>query len=62
MRMGVRRNFSRGRGECRYFAYPLQVVVHAVQIYFHQTLYPFFTTKEVPYVMATVTKMRSLAE
>jgi len=59
--MGVRTNFSRRGGQRRHFAYPLQVADDAMQIYFHKALYPLYIRKKVPYVTATVTKMRSLA-
>ena len=32
-----------------------------MQIDIHETLYPFYTTKEMPHVTATVTKNASLA-
>jgi len=38
--MGVRRNFS--RGQCRNFAYPLQVADNAMQMDVHKTLYPLY--------------------
>ena len=50
--MGVRRNFSRSR----HFAYLFQVVDDALQVDVYKTLYPFYTTKKMPYVMAIITK------
>jgi len=50
--MGVRRNFSRSR----HFAYLFQVVDDALQMDVYKTLYPFYTTKKMPYVMAIITK------
>jgi len=55
--MGVRRNFFKG-GQRRDFAYHFQVAEDAVQMNVHKTLYPFFTTKEMPHVTVTLTKMR----
>ena len=49
------------RGQRRYFAHTLQVSDDAMQIYFHKTLYSFYTTKKMPYVTVTNVKMRLLA-
>jgi len=51
--MGVRRNFSRG-GPCSHFVYPFQVFDDAVQTDVHKTFYPFYTTKKMLNVTATV--------
>jgi len=51
--MGVRRNFFTG-GQRRHFAYPFQVVDDATQMDVHETLHPFYTTKKMPNVTATV--------
>jgi len=51
--MGVRRNFSRG-GQSRHFAYPFQVVEDATQMDVHKTPHPFYITKKMPNVTATV--------
>jgi len=51
--MGVRRNFSR-REQSRHFAYSFQVSDDATQINVHKTLYPFYTTKKLTNVTATV--------
>jgi len=42
----------------RHFAaYPFQVAIDAMQMDVHKTLYPFSTTKKMPRVTATITKM-----
>jgi len=41
--------------QSRHFAYRYQVVDDATQIDIHKSLHPFYTTKKVPNVMATVT-------
>jgi len=47
-----------GGAQRRHFAYPLQVAIDAMQMDVHKTLYPFYTTKKIPHVTATVAKMR----
>jgi len=51
--MGVRRNFSEGE----HFADRFQVADDAMQMDFHKTLCPFYITKKMPCVTATVTKI-----
>jgi len=41
-------------GQKRHFAYPFQVVDDATQMDVHKTLRPFYTTKKMPAVTATV--------
>ena len=41
-------------GQSRHFPYPFQVSDYATQIDVHKTLYPFYTTKKMPNVTATV--------
>jgi len=51
--MGVRRNFS-GMGQSRHFAYRFQLVDDATQTDSHKTRHPFYTTKKMPNITATV--------
>jgi len=41
-------------GQSRQFAYPFQVADDAMQMDVHKTLYPFYTTKKMTHVAATV--------
>jgi len=41
-------------GKSRHFAYPFQVVDDATHMDVHKTLHPFYTTKKMPNVTATV--------
>jgi len=45
-----------GGEQRRHFAHPFQVVDDVIQMDVHKTLYPFYTTKKRPQVMATVAK------
>jgi len=40
----------------RHFACPFQVANDAMQMDVHKTLWPFYTTKKMPHITATVTK------
>jgi len=51
--MVVRRNFSR-ESVVDIFAYPFQVSDDVTQMDVHKMLYPFYTTKKMPNVLATV--------
>jgi len=51
--MGVRRKFS-SWGQRWHFAYSFQVFNDATQMEVHKTLHPFYPTKKVPNVTATV--------
>jgi len=53
--MGVRRNFFRG-GQHRHFVYLFQVADNTLLMDVYKTLHPFYTTKKMPHVMATITK------
>jgi len=54
--IGVHRNFSIDR-QSRHFACPFQAADDRIQIGVHITLYPFYTTKKIINVTATVPKM-----
>jgi len=53
--VGVRRHFPGGTTSTFYLS--LQVPDDAMQVDVHKTFYPFYTTKKMPYVTATVTKV-----
>jgi len=55
--IGVHRNFSIDR-QCRHFACPFQLADNPMQMGVHISLYPFYTTKKMTRVTATVPKMR----
>jgi len=40
------------------FAPTVNIVDDAMQMDFHKTLYPFYTTKKMPHVTVTITKKR----
>ena len=58
--IGLHRNFSIGR-QSRHFACPYRAADDTMQMGVHITLYPFYTTKKMTYVTATVPKCASLA-
>jgi len=45
-------------GQSRHFICYFQVADHTMQMDVHITLYPFYTTKEMPHVTATLPQMR----
>ena len=55
----VRRNFSR-EGQPRDFTHPFQVVYNAMLMNVRKKLHLFFTTKKMPHITATVTKIALL--
>jgi len=59
--MGVRRNFYSGGEQNRHFAYPFQVAVDAMQMDVHETLHPFYITKNAQCYGNCLKKCASLA-
>jgi len=55
--MGVGRNFSTAR-QSRHFVCPFQAADDTIQMGVHVRLYPFYTTKKMTHVTATVPTMR----
>jgi len=58
---GRPQKFFQSGGKHRHFVYPFQVADDAMQMNIHKKLCPFYTTKKMPRVTVTVSKMRSLA-